>query len=290
MPAGLVRPLPGRPNTALFDTATSSLVVLDSSADTATITVMTSADTRPVALPGPAGALSAGEPGEVLASTRGGYLRIEVATGQVHPVALEGHQNTDFTAVARRNDGRLVLGSATGTVYTLNSDNTVGAEVSGFVSVDAIVTQGNTAVILDRAQSSVTTLDGAGERTEQALRAGEGAATIAADPAGRVLVADTRDNELLVFSVDPLIMRQRYPVPDGPYGLVGGNDLVWVSQTGANMVIGYDLASGIPVEKVRYPTVQQPDSLAFDATADTLYVVSATGGGVQVIDGTGGSP
>ncbi|GAB4919704.1 hypothetical protein MAHJHV35_48190 [Mycobacterium avium subsp. hominissuis] len=38
--------------------------------------------------------------------------------------------------------------------------------------------------------------------------------------------------------------------------------------------MGYDLSTGIPVEKVRYPTVQQPNSLAFDEASDTLYVVS----------------
>jgi len=37
------------------------------------------------------------------------------------------------------------------------------------------------------------------------------------------------------------------------------------------------------VEKVRYPTVQQPDSLAYDDVSDTLYVVSGSGAGVQVI-------
>ncbi|MDT5085498.1 MAG: hypothetical protein QOJ61_2541, partial [Mycobacterium sp.] len=35
---------------------------------------------------------------------------------------------------------------------------------------------------------------------------------------------------------------------------------------------------------VRYPTVQQPNTLAFDDTAGTLYVVSGAGGGVQVIE------
>jgi sugar lactone lactonase YvrE len=43
------------------------------------------------------------------------------------------------------------------------------------------------------------------------------------------------------------------------------------------------------VEKVRYPTVQQPNSLAFDDTSDTLYVVSATGAGVQVIRNAAGA-
>ncbi len=56
------------------------------------------------------------------------------------------------------------------------------------------------------------------------------------------------------------------------------------------MVVGYDLTTGIPVEKkVRYPTVQQPNSLAFDDKSDTLYVVSAAGaGGVQVIRNAAG--
>jgi hypothetical protein len=37
------------------------------------------------------------------------------------------------------------------------------------------------------------------------------------------------------------------------------------------------------VEKVRYPTVQQPNTLAYDEASDTLYVVSGAGAGVQVI-------
>ena len=46
---------------------------------------------------------------------------------------------------------------------------------------------------------------------------------MAADPAGRVLVADTRGEALLVFGTDPLILRQRYPVRGAPYGLAGSS-------------------------------------------------------------------
>ena len=100
---------------------------------------------------------------------------------------------------------------------------------------------------------------------------------------GRVLVADTRGGQLLVFGADPLIERQAYPVGESPYGVVGSKTLVWVSMTADNVVVGYDLATGIPVEKVRYPTVQQPNTLAFDDASGTLYVVSGSGAGVQVI-------
>ena len=84
-------------------------------------------------------------------------------------------------------------------------------------------------------------------------------------------------------STGPLILRQRYPVPDAPYGLAGSSTLAWVSQTASNSVVGYDLSTGIPVEKVRYRTVQQPNSLVYDESSGTLYVVSGSGAGVQVI-------
>jgi len=89
--------------------------------------------------------------------------------------------------------------------------------------------------------------------------------------------------------VSPPIMPgwDRYPVRDAPYGLAGSKKLAWVSQTAINTVVGYDLATGIPVEKVRYRTVQQPNSLAFDEASGTLYVVSGSGAGVQVIEGAG---
>jgi DNA-binding beta-propeller fold protein YncE len=298
-PAGVVRPLPGHAQAAVFDPATANLAVLSPGVGgQSTVSVVSSSgEARPVPLPGPATAIAGDNDGRVYASTRGGYFRIDLRAGTVSRVAIAGQPSTDFTAIARRADGKLVLGSADGAVYTLSNDSTVGASLKIFARVDALVTQGNTAVVLDRGQTSVTTISASGNDADHALRAGEGATTMAVDSAGRVLVADTRGDELLVFGTDPLILRQRYPVRDAPYGLAGsspsrkGGDirpgLAWVSQTAINTVVGYDLATGIPVEKVRYRTVQQPNSLAFDDASGTLYVVSGSGAGVQVIEGAG---
>ncbi|HEY0228634.1 MAG TPA: hypothetical protein VGC05_20045, partial [Mycobacterium sp.] len=241
-------------------------------------------------LPGPASALTGDVHGAVYLAARGGYLVVDLSAGHAAQVNVAGAQQSDFTAIARRADGRLVLGSADGAVYILASPPPTGVPTAAvdnrnkiFARVDYLVTQGNTTVVLDRGQTSVTTI-GADGHAEQSLRAGEGATTLAADPLGRVLVADTRGGELLVYGVDPLILRQAYPVRGAPYGLAGSRDLAWVSQTATNTVIGYDLSTGIPVEKVHYPTVQQPNSLVFDETSDTLYVVSGSGAGVQVIE------
>jgi hypothetical protein len=292
-PAGAVRPLGGHPSVAVFEGGTRQLAVLCPGTDPtapASLAVFGDAQVAPrvIALPGPAAALTGDGSGTVYLAVRGGYLVVDLAAGHTSQVNVADAANTDFTAIARRVDGKLVLGSADGAVYTLASGTPSGTAPVGnrnkiFARVDALVTQGNTTVVLDRGQTSVTTI-GADGRAEQALRAGEGATTLAADPLGRVLVADTRGGQLLVYGVDPLILRQAYPVRQAPYGLAGSRELAWVSQTASNVVIGYDLSTGIPVEKVRYPTVQQPNSLAFDEASDTLYVVSGSGAGVQVID------
>ncbi|GFP50005.1 hypothetical protein AB3G40_26745 [Mycobacterium kansasii] len=295
-PAGVIRPLSGHPQAALYDNGARRLVVLTPDADPSApsgITVFDDAQTpsRVITLPGPATALTCDDHGTAYLAARGGYLVVDLSAGRIAQVSVADAAGTDFTAIARRADGKLVLGSADGAVYILDSESSGTARTANrikiFARVDSLVTQGNTTVVLDRGQTSVTTI-GADGRARQALRAGEGATTLAADPLGRVLVADTRGGQLLVYGVDPLILRQAYPVPQAPYGLAGSRELAWVSQTASNVVIGYDLSTGIPVEKVRYPTVQQPNSLAFDDASGTLYVVSGSGAGVQVIEHAAG--
>jgi hypothetical protein len=295
-PAGTVRPLPGRPAAAVFDASQRAVVALVPGPDpeaASTLTVIGGDRRAPriINVPGPATALTVDNRGSAYLAGRGGYVRVDLAAGTSVRVDVADAQDTEFTAIARRQDGRLVLGSATGAVYLMaagsDSPTAVSQRLEMFARVDSIVTVGDTAVVLDRGQTSVTSVSADG-KAQQALRAGEGATTMSADPEGRLLVADTRGDELLVFGVDPLIMRQRYPVPDAPYGVTGSPSLAWVSQTATNVVVGYDLATGIPVEKVRYPTVQQPDILAFDDATGTLFVVSGSGAGVQVIEQAAG--
>jgi hypothetical protein len=287
-PDGQVRPLPASGQAAVFDPATGLLAVLTTGADGRSAVALLGPNPRQpqtVDLPTPATALTGDGKGHALLATRGGYYRMDL--GATPPratrVDVDGKSDVDFTAIALREDGNVVLGSADGAVYTLTGESGVGAELKIFARVDSLVTLGNTAIVLDRGQTSVTTVDPSGTKAEHALRAGEGATTITSDARGRVLVADTRGDGLLVYSIDPLILRQRSPVRGAPYGLAGSANLVWVSETATNTVIGYDLGTGIPVEKVRYRTVQQPNSLAYDDTSGTLYVVSGTGAGVQVI-------
>jgi outer membrane protein assembly factor BamB len=287
-PAGMVRPVDGRVQSALFDGHTGQLAALAAgpsagapSSLAAIGTQQTSAHVIP--LPGPATAMASDNAGSVYLSTRGGYFIVDLAVGHTTRVSVRDADHVDFSAIARRSDGTVVLGTADGTLYALAPGATEARRTAVHAHIDSLAAQGNTVAVLDRGQTSIVTVDADG-RIGQSLRAGQGATTMVADPAGRLLVADTRGGQLLVFGVDPLILRQAYPVAESPYGIVGSHGLVWVSQTSANIVIGYDLSTGIPLEKVRYPSVRQPNALAFDDDAGTLYVVSGAGAGVQSIE------
>lgn len=286
-PAGTVRPLGSRAAGAVFDAATGLLVVLCPGADAqapAAVDLVGGPGHAVLALPGPATAVTGDGAGVAYLSSRGGYFTVDLSSRRINRIDVDDAADLDFTAIARRGDGTLVLGTADGAVHTLTSDGTRTAERAKiFARVDELVAQGNTSVVLDRGQTSVTTI-GPDGKPQYALRAGQGATTLAAAARGPVLVADTRGEQLLVYGSDPLMLRQAYPVPQAPYGVAGAEGFAWVSQTATNTVVGYDLSTGIPVEKVRYPTVQQPNILAFDDTSDTLYVVSGAAAGVQVIE------
>ncbi|WIX99746.1 hypothetical protein QRX60_37690 [Amycolatopsis mongoliensis] len=159
---------------------------------------------------------------------------------------------------------------------------TIGGQL---YSADDVVDTGRGVVVLDRLRTAVFSVDVAAGKVNEGLRAGDGAANAVADSYGRVLVTDARAGALIAFSASPLIMRQRYPVPGGAYGIAydARRSLAWVTLTERNEVVGFDVRGGEPVEKYRFPTVRQPDSVGVDETSGRVIVGSATGEGTQVI-------
>lgn len=153
-------------------------------------------------------------------------------------------------------------------------------------SADQILLAGGNVVVLDRVRSALFEIDVEDGDVGLGLRAGQGATNAVTDKYDRVLVTDTRGGGLLAFSTGPLLLRQRYPVPGSPYGIAYDErrDLAWVTLTARNEVVGYDVGGGEPVEKYRYATVQQPNTVTVDARSGRLVVGSGTGDGLQVIE------
>ncbi len=247
--------------------------------------------TRPpttVPLPGPVADLTDAHPG-------GPLLAPVTSANQVVEVALPSATTISATTtVVPVPDGPtsatmigtdLLVAQESHKSLTLVNGDKPAKTITGDVSPQQVVTVGKTAVLLDRYRSAVFDVDPRTGTVGAGLRAGDGATNEVADKYGDVLVTDTRTGELLLFSADPVLMRQRYPVPGSPYGIAydPNRNLAWVTCTQLNEVVGYDVTGGEPVEKYRISTVRQPNSVAVDPDSGRVVVVSADGGGIQVI-------
>ncbi|WP_024804949.1 YncE family protein [Nocardia sp. BMG51109] len=264
----------------LAEPAGGRLALLD--ADAVTLGLRgAGAPERTVTLPAPAAALAPGAPGEILAAAGRTLVHIDAVTGETRAVPLDG----DARAVARRSDGSLAVGLADGRVQILAADGHLAQTVADLSGVDAVAATGAAVTVLDRAQTSITQLDlGRGE-PGLALRAGTGATNLVSDHYGRLLVTDTAGGALLVYTAEPLVLRQRFPVGSSPYALAYDqrSETVWVTLTASNEVVGFDLSTGIPEEVGRFATVRQPNAVTIDERTGDMFVGSATGDGLQRI-------
>jgi DNA-binding beta-propeller fold protein YncE len=284
-PAGTVLPLAGKATAIVADDSTHTLAVAVSSPPSLVLFSLTDlkAAPRTVPLPGVTEHLAlAGPGGPVLAAVPSADQVVKVAlpSGTTSVVPVKGgptsaiEVNHQLLAALPDQHGVAVLDAAGKPVRT----------VTGAVDPELLVAAGGKPVLLDRLDSAVYDVDAAGS-IGAGLRAGDGATNAAVDPYGRIVVTDTRSGELLEFSADPVLLLQRYPVPGVPYGVAvdGPRDLAWVTLTQTNEVIGYDIRGGQPAQKYRLPTVRQPDSVAVDPGSGRVFVASADGGGVQVV-------
>lgn len=242
---------------------------------------MAAAPTR-VPLPGKVEGLSVGG-GQVLASIpgQGQVATIAVATGKTGDLSVAG-QPADAIAEGGQT---LVAVRDRKTVEQYQGGTLAKSMTGGLYSADELAQSGAKTVVLDKLRSAVFIVDVNGGTIAEGLRAGQGPTNMVADSFGRVLITDTRDGALLAFTTDPLLLRQRYPVPGGIYGIAYDTQrhLAWVTLTGSNQAVGFDVRGGEPVEKYRFATVRQPNSIAVDGQTGKVYVGSATGEGIQVI-------
>ncbi|WP_020417970.1 YncE family protein [Amycolatopsis sp. ATCC 39116] len=213
------------------------------------------------------------------------------AAGQVARIALPGGEVSTL-AVAGQPAGAVVEGDRTvvavrdrKAVDVFTGDQLTKTIEGQLYSADDVLQAGGNTVVLDELRTAVFSVDVDGGTVAEGLRAGDGATNAVADSFGRVLVVDTRAGALLAFSTGPLLLRQRYPVPGGAYGLAydAQRALAWVTLTERNEVVGFDVRGGEPVEKYRFPTVRQPDSVTVEERSGRVVVGSAAGEGVQVI-------
>lgn len=288
-PAGTLTPLSAALHATVLDASTRVLAVLADSPDRLLLLNADALDEPPrtVALPASPAQVSLSAPGgPLLVAIPGALLRVDERSGAVTTTKVDA----DVRSAVQLPDGATAVGTADGAILTLGSDGTVAQRITGLAAVDVLVSTSQGLTALDTKQTAVQAVNVDKGTLGQGLRAGDGATHAVSDRFGRVLVTDTDGGELLAFTASPLLLRQRFPVPGAPYALAydADTDLVWVTLTERNQVVGYDVAGGEPVQRYRFDTVAQPDSVAVDSTTGAVFVASAAGGGLQRIVPEGG--
>jgi len=284
-PAGTVLPVRGNATAVVVDVVSRTLAVaIDQPASVLLLSLDDlSAPPRSVPLPGAAAHLTLAAPrGPLLVAvpTANQVIQVSLPDGAMRATSVMGGP----TSAASVGDELLVALPARQAIAVVEGDQ-VRRTITGPVDPDQVLAVGTQAVALDERQSAVFDIDPVSGSVGAGLRAGDGATNAVVDSYGRVLTVDTRTGELLLFSTNPVLMRQLFPVSGVPFGIAFDphRNLAWVTLTGFNQVVGFDVAGGEPVEKYRLPTIRQPDSVAVDPDSGRVFVASAAGGGVQVI-------
>ncbi len=285
-PAGtVILHTPGVRQVAAMPAADGALLAVQT-ADPAAIAVYGTGDTatpiRTIPLPGGASPMTSAGGGEPAAPTAlvpvpGGMLRVDLSTGAKDAAHVDG----DAVSATALPDGRYAVGTAEGAVHILGPDLTPERTVTGFVSADSLAAAGDDLLVLDAHQTSLTEVDPDSGDKGAALRVGAGATRVAADGDGRVIALDTDGGQILAYGLDPLVNRQLAPIGASPAALAvdPGRGVVWVTFTGTDEVAAFDLSSGEPVEKHRFPTVAFPTSVDVGPSG-AVYVGSGHDGGV----------
>lgn len=283
-PAGAVTPLSGTPTALVVDRDVLAVAVAEP--PSVLLYRLGDADTlsapKTVPLSAPADTLSVDGDTLLAALGKSGELVRISLDGKAKPAATISGE----TVSAVRFEGRTLVAVRDRRAVAVLGGDKIDRMITGdLMSADQVLSTGEHAVVLDRLRNAVFQLDVRAGTVGQGLRAGQGATNAVTDRFGRVLVTDTRGGALLAFSLDPLLLRQNYPVPGAPYAIAYDpkRDLAWVTLTETNEVVGYEIAGEEPKEKYRFPSVAQPDSVTVDPSSGRVVVASGTGKGIQVI-------
>jgi sugar lactone lactonase YvrE len=116
--------------------------------------------------------------------------------------------------------------------------------------------------------------------------AGIGPTHVEAGDGGRLYVADTDGEAVLLFRTRPrLELVRRVALPGRPYAtaLDRRRGKLWVTLTGTNRAV--QLTAEVLVQRQReFPTVRQPNSIAVHEPSGRVFVASRTDGTLQVHD------
>lgn len=285
-PAGTVVGLDSQPEGMAYDEQTDILAVAVREPNRLLLLQGATGEVlETVDLPGHARHLQMGGPGGpvlVPAEDSDMFLAVSLPDGTATETDVGDYPHD----AAQTQSGLIAVADEFGGTLSVVEDGEVVHRFEDLTQPGGVTTVGDVAAVIDVGTFTLTTYDVMAQERLDRVPAGDGPTHIVADRRGGLVVADTRGDALLFFDVDPLAERTRLDLDGTPYGIEydAGSDIVWVTLTARNEVVGVDLSGTTPSEVARYPTVRQPNTLAVDPDSGRLWVTSRTTGELQTID------
>lgn len=211
------------------------------------------------------------------------FLVVDAASGSVLSTTPVGKQPHDATKAA---SGAYVVGDEFGRSLSVVSDGVVQRTVAGTEQPGGVSPlTGSTVAAIDVLAYTLATFDVSSGARLALVAAGSGPTHVGSLSDSTVAVTDTRGNALLVFSTSPLRQVFRLPLPGTPYGLAADQQsrTVWTTLTARNEVVGFAWNGSSLTEIARYPTPEQPNTVAVGPGAHAVYVTGTGPGTVQLI-------
>jgi DNA-binding beta-propeller fold protein YncE len=211
-------------------------------------------------------------------------VRVDLPGGGARPPITVGTGPHD--AAQAQNGIVFVTNEFGGTVGALRGD-TVVKDFGGSAQPGGVGVVGDLVGVIDVRKNDLTVYDAAALTVVGSVAAGTGPTHVVGDRHGRFIVTDTRGDTIRVFSLRPTL-REVASVEQrgGPYGVSYDptHNRLWVTSTGTNEVVGYDMADATPREVRRLPTVQNPNTLGVDPATGRLFIAGVPAGLVQIVD------
>ncbi len=287
-PVGRIIPVGNAPEGVVVDALTRTVAVAARDPNELVLVNADSGDiTGRVSLPGTVRHLQLAAPGGpvlVPVETADALVRVDLPGGVAQSPIRTGSAPHD--AVAAANGAVFVANEHGATVAVLRGDQIVKVFTNS-VQPAGSAAVGTSVGVLDVRKNDLTVYDAERLTIIGSTPAGAGPTHLVADRHGRMIAADTRGNAVRVFTPLPT-PREVASVaqPGAPYGVAydGVRDRLWVTSSGTNEVVGYDMSEPKPREVQRFSTVQNPYTVGVDTNSGRLFVAGVSAGVVQVID------
>lgn len=284
-PAGHSRAIGPQPQGIVYDAKTDSLAVAVRHPyrllllDPTTLAVR-----RTVDLPGKVRHLQVTKQGGTVlvpSETANKVFEVDLTTGRATATDVERHPHD----AAGTETGEVLVGNEFSGSLSVVRRGEVIHTFSDLRQPGGVLSAGRLAVAVDVGDYTVTTYDLDTDTRVARVPAGKGPTHGVLAGLGRIAVTDTRGDQVLLYTLDPLKQMGSVNLPGSPYGVAGdpSTKTVWVTLTGKNQLVGLDVGGDRPRVIATYPTVRQPDTVAVAPGARTLWVTGTKVGVVQRI-------